>query len=106
MLRHGVVWWSVDHAAYAGTAPGARVGRGIVAGVPDLFVLHRGIAHMIEIKMQAGELSDPQQSVMAAVLAGGGRVGVVRDAEEMLGLLDAWGIPRARRLVLCASVAA
>jgi hypothetical protein len=35
--RDGVVWWSVDHAAYAGTAPGARVGRGIVAGVPDLF---------------------------------------------------------------------
>jgi hypothetical protein len=105
VLRHGVVWWSVDHAAYAGTAPGARVGRGIVAGVPDLFVLHRGIAHMIEIKMQAGELSDPQQSVMAAVLAGGGRVGVVRDAEEMLGLLDAWGIPRARRLAMCGTQA-
>jgi hypothetical protein len=104
--RDGVVWWSVDHAAYAGTAPGTRVGRGVVAGVPDLFVLHRGIAHMIEIKTPAGELSDPQQSVMSAVLASGGRVGVVRDAEEMLGLLDAWGIPRARRLVLRASVAA
>ena len=99
---HGVVWWSVDHAAYAGTAPGARVGRGIVAGVPDLFVSHRGIAHMVEIKTQAGELLDPQQSV----LAGGGRVGVVRDADEMLGLLDAWGIPRARRLAVGQSAAA
>ena len=96
----------VDHASYSGTAPGARVGRGIVAGVPDLFVLHRGIAHMVEIKTPAGELSDPQQLVMSAVLASGGRVGVVRDAEEMLGLLDAWGIPRARRLVLRGSVAA
>ena len=74
--------------------------------MPDLFVLHRGIAHMIEIKTQAGELSDPQQSVMAAVLASGGRVGVVRDAEEMLGLLDAWGIPRARRLTVGQSAAA
>ena len=98
--RDGVVWWSVDHAAYAGTAPGARIGRGIVAGVPDLFVLHRGVVHMIEVKTPAGKLSNPQQSVMAAVLASGGRVGVVRDAEEMLGLLDAWGIPRARRLVV------
>jgi hypothetical protein len=96
----GVVWWSIDHASYAGTAPGARVGR-----VPDLFVLFRGIAHMIEIKTPAGELSDPQRSVMSAVLAGGGRVGVVRDAEEMLGLLDAWGIPRARRMVLRGCVA-
>ena len=96
--RHGVVWWSVDHAAYAGSAPGARVARGMVTSVPDLFVLHRGIAHMVEIKTPAGELSDPQQSVMAAVLASGGGVGVVRDADEMLGLLDAWGIPRARHL--------
>ena len=98
--RDGVVWWSVDHASYAGTAPGARIGRGIVAGVPGLFVLHRVIARMVEIKTPAGALSDPQQSVMAAVLASGGRVGVVRNAEEMLGLLDAWGIPRARRLVV------
>jgi hypothetical protein len=104
--RDGVVWWSVDHASYAGSAPGARIGRGIVAGVPDLLVLHRGLAHMVEIKTPAGELPDPQQSVMAAVLAGGGRVGAVRDTEEMLGRLDAWGIPRARRLVVCASVAA
>jgi hypothetical protein len=59
-----------------------------------------GIAHVVEIKTPAGELSDPQQSVMTAVLAGGGRVGVVRNAEEMLGLLDAWGIPRARCLAV------
>ena len=36
--------------------------------MPDLFVLFRGIAHMVKIKTQAGELSDPQQSVMSAVL--------------------------------------
>jgi hypothetical protein len=24
--RDGVVWWSVDHASYTGTAPGARMG--------------------------------------------------------------------------------
>jgi hypothetical protein len=58
---------------------------------------------MVEVKTPAGELSDPQQSVMAAVLASGERVGVARDAEEMLGLLDAWGIPRARRLTLAAA---
>jgi hypothetical protein len=93
---------SADHASYAGTTPGVRIGCGIVAGVLDLFVLFHGIAHMVEIKTPTGELSDPQQSVMAAVLASGGRVGVVRDADEMLGLLDAWGIPRAQCLVLVA----
>jgi hypothetical protein len=34
----------------------------------------------------------------ATVVAAGGNVGVARDADEVLGLLDAWGIPRARRL--------
>jgi hypothetical protein len=48
--RDGVVWWSIYHASDAGTAPVARIGRGIVAGVPDVFVLHRGLAHMVEIK--------------------------------------------------------
>jgi hypothetical protein len=60
-------------------------------------ILQDGVAQMVEIKTPAGELSDPQQSVMAAVLAGGGHVGVARNADEMLELLDAWGIPRARR---------
>src|SRR6516165_9774679 len=82
--RDGVVWWSVDHASYASTAPGARIGRGIVAGVPDLFVLHRGIAYMVEIKAEVGVLSDVQRSVAAAVLAASGRVGVARDADEAL----------------------
>ena len=82
--RDGVVWWSEDHASYAGTAPGARIGRGIVAGVPDLFVLHRGIAHMIEIKTPAGALSDPQRSV----LVGGGADGVIQN--DSISLSPCW----------------
>ena len=70
-----------------------RVVRGIVAGVPDLFVLHRGIAHMIEIKTPAGVLSDAQRMVAIAVLAAGRHVGVARNADEALACLDAWGIP-------------
>lgn len=96
--RDGVVWWSVDHANYAGEVPGIRIGRGIVAGVPDLFVCWRGRAHMIEIKTAVGEMSDAQRSVAAAVLASGGAFGVVRDADETLACLDRWGIPRTRRV--------
>ena len=48
----------------------------------------QGCANLVEIKAPAGELSDPQRAVMSAVLASGGRVGVVRSADEMLGLLD------------------
>src|SRR6516162_2961536 len=41
---------------------GARIGRGIIAGVPDVFVLLHGIAHMVEIKTLAGKLSGPGMS--------------------------------------------
>jgi hypothetical protein len=61
---------------------------------------------MIESKTEAGVLSDAQRSVAAAMLAASGHVGVARDADEALACLDAWGIPRARRLVVRARVGA
>lgn len=96
--RHGVVWWSVDHANYAGEVPGIRVSRGIVAGIPDMLFLYRGEAFLIEIKTIDGELSDAQRSVLAACLAASCHVAVARDAWEVIALLDRWEIPRARRV--------
>ena len=64
------------------------------------FVLHRGIAHMLEVKADDGVLSDAQRAVAAALLAARGHVGVARDAEEALACLDAWGISRARRMAV------
>jgi hypothetical protein len=100
-----MVWCGGPSTTPATQALRLALGRGIVAGVPDLFVLHRGIAHMVEIKSEDGQLSDAQRSVAAAVLAAGGHVGVARDAEEALACLDTWGIPRARRLVFGCSMA-
>jgi len=94
----GVVWWSIDHANYAGEVPGIRVGRGIVAGIQDTFILWSGRVYLVEIKTDTGELSLAQQSIMSACIAGGGRVGVVRNADEMLAFFDAWGIPRKQRI--------
>src|SRR4051812_23081243 len=63
----GVVWWAIDGADYGGAVPGTRIGRGLTAGVPDLFFLHNGRAYFIELKAEIGVLSDAQQSVCAAV---------------------------------------
>jgi hypothetical protein len=96
--EHGVVWWSVDVANHAGEVPGIRMGRGIIAGIPDMLILHLGAAFMVEIKAPDGELTEPQRGVLAAVLAARGRVAVARDAWEVLAILDYWKIPRARRV--------
>jgi hypothetical protein len=95
----GVVWWSVDHANHAGEVPGIRMGRGIIAGIPDMLVIHHGAAFLIEVKAEDGELSPAQRGVLAAVLAARGRVAVARDATEVLATLDYWKIPRSRRVV-------
>lgn len=94
----GVCWWSVDAANYGGKTPGLRVARGIVAGIPDMFVLFNGVAHFIEIKAADGELSTAQRDVGTAILCAGGRFGLVRNASEALACLDRWDIPRAHRL--------
>jgi hypothetical protein len=49
---------------------------------PDTFILHRGVAHMVET--EDGMLSDAQRAVAAAVLAADGHVGIARDADEAL----------------------
>jgi len=94
----GVVWWSVDHANYAGEVPGIRIGRGIVAGIPDLLVLHLGHAFLIELKAEDGTVSDAQRSVLAACLAASCRVAIARDWREVLRCLDQWDIPRKHRI--------
>jgi hypothetical protein len=94
----GVVWFAVDHADFAGKVPAARVGRGIIAGIPDLWFLWLGSYYVVEIKADDGELSAPQQEVLVAMARNGGRIAVARDWREVLAVLDRWQIPRAGRV--------
>jgi len=94
----GVVWYAIDMAGYTGAVPGTRVGRGCCAGVLDFFFLHRGTGHFAEQKRSDGSLSAEQMVMCSALLLAGGRVGVFDDAEALFRLIDAWGIPRARRI--------
>lgn len=95
--QFGVMWYCIDIASYGGRAPGTRVARGVIAGIPDTFILYCGRAHHLELKTPEGELNDAQKQVCASILAAGGRLGVARDAVDVLHCLDEWGIPRHRR---------
>jgi uncharacterized protein YqjF (DUF2071 family) len=95
--RHGVTWFSVDHAHFAGV-PGTRIARGICAGVPDMVVLWLGLAHWVEMKKENGELSQAQREVCTSLLWSGCHYGIARDVTDVLALLDAWQIPRNRRV--------
>ena len=95
--RHGVMWFSIDHSAFAVLAPHERLALGIVSGQPDIMIVCLGRAHILWIKAEDGMLSDAQQSFITEASMTGARVGVVCDAAEALACLDEWQIPRARR---------
>lgn len=100
--RRGVVWWSVDMAAYTGNSPGIRTSRGCIAGVPDIVIVWQGHAHFVEVKAEDGIVSLDQQSVATAVLIAGAEWGTARDADEALALVDTWGIPRNHKVRVAA----
>lgn len=99
----GVTWWAIDAADFGGSVPGTRIGRGLVAGCPDLFLLFRGRSYFIELKRPGtGVMSGPQQWLLPVLAAAGSCIGVARDEREVLALLDEWKIPRAHRTTLAA----
>jgi hypothetical protein len=96
----GVVWFAVDVAMFFGAIPGA--GRGIVDGLPDLWFLYAGRAYLIELKAADGELSEAQKAFIAAGLCSAVHVGVACTTDQVLALLDAWGVPRNQRVRVAA----
>ena len=96
----GVVWWSYDLSNSASLAPGARTALGVIAGVPDLVFLFRGRTYFQEIKRElSGVLSEDQELFMVMARVAGAETGVCWDAISCLRNLDAWGVPRRRRVV-------
>jgi hypothetical protein len=98
LSKFGVVWFSVDHANYAGEVPGVRVGRGMIAGVPDVFFLYRGKCYLLELKSEDGALTEEQKATIAAARLAGVEVAVATTMDQILRALDVWQIPRNRRL--------
>ena len=96
----GVMWFSIEHAGYTGAVPGTRTAKGVISGCPDLIIIYKGRCFWIELKAADGRLSKAQQEIHAVLAAAGCQVTVARNAEEVLGALDAWGIPRAHRTAL------
>jgi hypothetical protein len=97
---HGVLWYAVDAANSASAVPGTRIARGIIAGIPDLAIIHAGRCYWIELKAEDGRLSAAQTELHAALQEVGCPVAVCRSAEGVLFVLDEWRIPRHRRAIL------
>lgn len=92
-----VMWYAIDHASYHGEVPGARMARGIVAGLPDVWFHWRGNCGVIELKARDGHATEPQCQCLSALRIAGTLTAICNDNWQVLQVLDAWGVPRAHR---------
>jgi len=60
------------------------------AGIPDMYVLHRGITYWLEVKTPVGKLSPLQAHTIKQINAAGGaycKAFVVRSVQEVIEIL-------------------
>ena len=110
LLLPPAVWWAmpIGHVQLTG-AQAAKLARiGLKRNLPDLFVLHSGILHGIELKRIGGRLSrtrtvrtrngglrvlDGQVEAWPVWQAAGMRLHVARDLDEVLAYLADADVP-------------
>lgn len=85
---------SIDHARKQSAEAGMfQKMRGIRAGIPDMVIVYRGVAHWLEIKTDMGVVSPAQKIVHEEIVRAGGRVAVVHSVTDVESVCRYWGIP-------------
>jgi hypothetical protein len=67
-------------------------GLGVVAGVPDVFIVHNGRCFALELKAEGGRASDKQLATIAALREAGAFTCVAEGLDRALAVLTAWGL--------------
>ena len=60
----------------------------MMAGLPDLAIIYRGVPVYFEVKTATGQLSNRQRYVMRRLVASGAVVGVPRSVADASAMLD------------------
>jgi hypothetical protein len=71
-------------------------GMGVVAGVPDVFIVHNGRCFALELKAEGGRATDKQLACIAALREAGAFTCIAEGLDRALGCLESWGLLRGR----------
>ena len=89
----GLAWWTHFPAGGGGELRGRILkGMGLKAGVPDILILDAGRAYWLELKAKRGWVSQVQRECHNALGRAGCSVAIIKDANEVIPQLQAWGI--------------
>ena len=65
---------------------------GLLPGVADLEIIHKGRAYFLEVKKPGGQLSDAQKLFRQRALDCGAEYVVVKSVDGVISALMGWGI--------------
>lgn len=71
-------------------------GMGVVAGVPDIIIIHAGKVFGLELKTDAGRLTDIQRETIEIMRRAGAIVSVAHGLDEAIAQLEQWQLLRGR----------
>lgn len=88
-----VFFWHTPNEGKRGWVNAAALkAMGMIAGVPDLLILHQGRIHALELKAPGGRLTPSQRLVMERMRDCGASVAAAFSLDEALVTLECWGI--------------
>lgn len=93
-----VVWATPNGQKRSGYERREFIALGGVAGIPDLFVLYRGMLIGLELKSKRGRLKASQEVMGQRLRQAGARWAVCRSVEAVEWALDCSGIPLKARV--------
>jgi hypothetical protein len=67
-------------------------GLGVVAGVPDVIIIHNGRVFCLELKAEGGRATDKQLACIAALRDAGALCSIAEGLDAALATLEAWGL--------------
>jgi hypothetical protein len=71
-------------------------GLGVVAGVPEVFIVHNGRCFALELKAEGGRATDKQLACIAALREAGAFTCIAEGLDRALACLESWGLLRGR----------
>jgi hypothetical protein len=94
----GLWWCHVPNGGFR-TAVEAAIFKslGLIPGVPDLLLIHRGQTYGLELKAQGGRLSSTQIETQERMRQAGAIVETATGIDEALAYLELWQLLRLRR---------
>jgi hypothetical protein len=92
----GFAWHTPNGGYRRRTEAAIFNGLGVVAGIPDVLIMHAGKLYALELKAERGRLSLVQEAALEALADRGAICAVAYGLDEALAQLEAWGILRGK----------